>query len=427
MKKTTYSTLNETILSWQHPSGLKVFILPKKEYHKTYVTLSTPFGSNVTKLHCEKETIDLPEGIAHFMEHKLFDRNGEDLSAQFSKHSAQVNAYTMNNRTTYLFSCTDYLWENIETLLDMVFFPVFSKEGVQKEQGIITQEILMYQDDSVNKAYLGLLNQLFHTHPVRNDILGSVDSIKSITPSLLAKVHKIAYHPAKMTLFITGNADEGIITKLEKFVIDFSNETCKQIENAEKEPDTIVKSHGETMMDVNIPDVLFGIKLPNIASSSTLILRYELIGSLYLDSMLGKSSNAYQNLLKQGLINDDFGANITIEKDYAFILIGGQTMSADKLVQSLKQILLSENIVDYSKQRFIQLKRAFIGRFVKSLNSLEFIANQYPKYHTKQHTLFDVISITQSITLEDLIDFERLVKDKTHYSSFIIKPKTATS
>ncbi len=424
MNKKVYKALDETIYSYKHSSGLQVFLLHKENYHKTYVTLTTPFGSNVTMLSNDKEIIFVPLGSAHFLEHQLFEKNGIDISNIFSRQSAQVNAYTMNTRTTYLFSCTDNLWENIKTLLDMVFYPVFTSDSIEKEKGIITQEILMYQDDSSSRAYNTILKQMYQIHPVKNDILGTVESINEITSETLKKVHKIAYNPANMTLFITGNISRELHEKIMNYQLPKAENSYAFITTKEEENSNVLFPHSETEMVVAIPEVMLGIKLDSKYFANVDLLRNEIVGSLYLEMMFGKSSNTYQLLMQEGLINDNFGWNSNIEEEYAYIIVGGQTMAPDKLLTKLKQIIINESISNISDKRYEQLKKAFIGQFVKALNSLEFIANQYPKYHKDEYTLFDVIDITKSITKDELINFEKFLKDESNFTSIIIKPKT---
>ena len=206
MNKYEFTRINEVLYHEELKNGLNVFLLPKKGFHKSYVTFSTKLGSIMTKIQDkENNIIDLPNGIAHFLEHKLFEQDGKDVSGSFARNQASVNAFTQNGRTTYLFSCTDKLKENIDLLINFVQNPYFTDKGIEKEKGIIGAEIKMYQDDPNTIAYMGLIRNMFTKHPVRNDILGTIDTISKIDKTILEKAHITYYNPNNMVLFVTGN------------------------------------------------------------------------------------------------------------------------------------------------------------------------------------------------------------------------------
>lgn len=216
-----YDDILEELIEINHKSGLKVYIIKKPKFNKTYVSLTTKFGSNNSSIINESGKVTtIPKGIAHFLEHKLFERNGEDISTVFAQNGASVNAYTMNNRTTYLFTATKKKIENTKLLLDFVFNPLFTKKGIEKEKSIIAQEIKMYQDQASSVAYSTLQANLYETHPIKDDILGSIESIKAIDKEILKNTHNAFYHPSNMVLLLTGNVDvKKVETLLDSYEI----------------------------------------------------------------------------------------------------------------------------------------------------------------------------------------------------------------
>ena len=207
MKKLVYEDLKEELFYKKLKNGLDVYLMPKRGFNKTFATFTTKFGSVDNKLKVKDEIIELPNGIAHFLEHKLFESEEGDITEEFSKYGANVNAYTTYDRTSYLFSCTSNLKENLTLLLDFVQEPYFTDETVEKEKGIIAEEIQMYNDIPDAKIMFATMKSLYKSHPLRNDIAGSIESINEITPEILYECYETYYHPSNMLLFVVGDFD----------------------------------------------------------------------------------------------------------------------------------------------------------------------------------------------------------------------------
>lgn len=424
MHKIHYDTLNETVYQATLPNGLVVYMVPKQQYHKTYVTLSTPLGSTTRTITTDQGTKELPLGIAHFLEHKLFDQGEEDISLQFAMNSAQVNAYTMNERTTYLFSCTEKLETNIDTLLQFVFHPTFTQAGIDKEIDIIAQEISMYQDDPNASIYMGILRNMYHNHPVKEDILGTKESISTITEQLLYDVHNAAYHPSKMVLFITGNVEpDNMLTFLKSHPVNDIAPREVIIRQAIEEPEDLVTKQQEDAMDIIIPNALFGIKLPVNSMNIQNKMRYEFIFSIFSDMLVGKSTETFMEWLSKGLINDSFGMDITLEDDYGYLLFGSHTKQPEVFIQTIEERLTSLTPDYFEESHFLRSKKQVVGHFIQALNSLEYIANQFTKYHFQGASLFDVLTVSQSITMEDIHSLLPIIANKSHMTSFVMNPK----
>lgn len=214
MEKIFFEQLAETVYSEQLTNGLRVFVLSKKDYQKTYATFTTRYGSIDRSFKIDGQLFNVPDGIAHFLEHKMFEEEDGDIFNRFAMQGAQVNAFTSFDRTTYLFSSTQNVKENLNTLLDFVQHPYFTDENVEKEKGIIAQEIRMYDDNPDWRLYFGLIQSLYSNHPIHIDIAGSVESIYQITKEQLDLCYQTFYHPSNMVLFIVGGIDPIEILKV---------------------------------------------------------------------------------------------------------------------------------------------------------------------------------------------------------------------
>jgi len=425
MNKTIYDTINETLYTHTLSNSLTVYMLPKPGFHKTYVTLSTPLGSNITTYHKDGKTNSIPYGVAHFLEHKLFEQEGKDVSELFALNGAQVNAYTMNNRTTYLFSCTDHVLPNIKLLLQFVFHPTFTQEGIETEIGIINQEISMYEDDPNTAIYMGVLRNMYHNHPVQYDILGTTSSIATINKTILDDVHQLFYHPENMVLFITGNIDiENTIQFLEDHIKEPSLSTAPINQDSFTEP-LVVKTHSDSKeMDVIIPNCLIGLKLSVEKLPYSNIMKSELIYTILLDVLIGKSTTNYETLLSKGYINDSFGMDVTIESDYGYVLIGGNTKYPTEFTEAIQLMILEASSKAVDQEDFNRTKKQIIGSFIQALNSLEYIANQFTKYHFMNTSLFDVLDVASTITIEDIEQAFKTLNSPDQFASYTIYPKT---
>ena len=372
MNKQEYPKIKETLYTEVLDNGLNIFLLPKKGFHKSFVTFSTNLGSIATKIEDNNGNLfDLPMGIAHFLEHKLFEQDNKDVSAQFAMNQGRVNAFTQNNRTTYLFSCTANLEENLKLLLNFVQYPLFTKEGIEKEKGIITQEIKMYNDDPNTVAYMDLLRNMFDNHPVRYDILGTEETIKKMNVDILRNTHQTFYNPKNMVLFITGNFDP---LKLIEFIKENQKkstftEQFSKVNDIPIQNNIVAKKEKEHNLEVSIPNYLLGIKqLPTNLESEN-IMKKELIMAILMDLVIGKSSPNYRQLIKNGLINDSFGIDITFEETYGFFLVGSETYLPKELDTTLREIFLNLNSFIIKEKEFKRTKRHIIGGFIQALNS----------------------------------------------------------
>lgn len=406
MNTISFDQLKEELMYEKLSNGLDVYILPKPGFNKTYATFTTKYGSidNVFVPMEKKEYMHVPDGIAHFLEHKLFEKEDHDAFQLFSKQGASSNAFTSFTRTAYLFSCTSNVDTNLSTLLDFVQSPYFTEKTVEKEKGIIGQEIQMYQDNPDWRLYFGLIESMYEKHPVKIDIAGTIQSISAITKDLLYECYNTFYHPSNMLLFIVGPVDPGKMMDLIR-----ENQTKKDYSKQpeikrsfEEEQDEVATKKLVIPMSVQTPKCLVGIKGKRPKYTGREKLKYELMISLLLDCLFGKSSSNYEQLYHDELIDDTFSYDYTEETSFGFAMIGGDTKEPDELAKRITTILLQTNDSTLSEEVVARAKKKKIGGFLRSLNSPEYIANQFTRYSFNGSNLFDVLSILEEITVQDI-------------------------
>lgn len=407
MQCTYYKQIDETVYEAELNNGLKLFVIPKTGFQKTFVTYTTQFGSLDRKFkpHGSEDFVTVPDGVAHFLEHKLFENEEEDLFTAFAEDNAQVNAFTSFDRTSYLFSATDNIESNIKRLLTMVETPYFTEASVDKEKGIIAEEIKMYQEQPGYKLMFNTLRAMYESHPIRVDIAGSVESIYEITKEDLYLCYETFYHPSNMVLFVVGDVD---VDHIYNVVADHENQRDKTnqpriVRDSLKEQDSVKEKVVTEKMKLQSPRIMLGFKnMPLTDVPDRLLVKKDLEMTLFFELLFGEETDFYQMLLNEELIDETFGYQFVLEPTYSFSMITSATQQPDKL----KKLLLDEleakqgNLTD--TEAFNLLKKQFIGEFISGLNSPEYIANQYTKLYFEGVSLFDLLDIVESITLESV-------------------------
>ncbi|MGL5296825.1 MAG: EF-P 5-aminopentanol modification-associated protein YfmH, partial [Culicoidibacterales bacterium] len=408
MEKRYYETLQETLYYEKLANGLQVYLLPKDEYNKTFATFSTHYGSvdnHFVPLE-SNQAIRVPDGVAHFLEHKMFESPTGDVFQDFAKHGASANAFTSHDVTSYLFSCTSELETNLGLLLDFVQDPYFTSENVEKEKGIIGQEINMYEDNPDWRLYQKTLEQLYPQHPVGIDIAGTIDTISEITAETLYTCYHTFYHPNNMLLFVIGNFDVEQLIELIR-----ENQTSKTFAEPTAINRTVVKDmtkpNGKAMtltMDVSMPKVMVGIKNHNVYDLNPRVqLKNEVAYDFMLDCLFGASSINYDMLMEKGLINDSFGYSQTNDPGIGYTLMSSDTMNPEALVEALQTIVADFRPDQITTELVERFKRKNMGQFIRSLNSVEFIANQFTRYAFNGMNIFDVIELMNEVTTDDVV------------------------
>lgn len=426
MKVIKYPTLKETLYFEEMPNGLKVYLLPKVGFSKTYGLFSTRFGSVDTTfvpLH-EQDMIKVPDGIAHFLEHKMFEMEDGDASEAFAKLGASTNAFTSSSRTAYLFSTTSHEKECIELLLDFVQDIYLTDENVEKEKGIINQEIGMYDDDPDWRCYFGSIQNLYQHHPVKIDIAGTVETVASIDKATLEKCYHTFYHPSQMMLFVVGHINPGEIMKLiqdNQQQKHFSKENPIQRAVVNESLD-VAQKEAVLHMDVTMPKIIVSMKINTILTKPQERLKRELAMNLFLDIFFAKSSSLYDEWLNEELINDSFSAQFTQERDYCFLQIGGDTLYPEQLKEKILYFIEHIHEYDIRQEDFLRLKKKKMGIMISLFNSPESIANMFSRYYFEGIMIFDLIDCLNALTMDDLMSLRDLF-DEHYATSFTILPQ----
>ncbi|AIQ59158.1 EF-P 5-aminopentanol modification-associated protein YfmH [Paenibacillus borealis] len=418
MEKLHYERLQETLYHEVMDNGLQVYVLPKPSFLKTYATFATKYGSvdNHFKVAGGEETT-VPDGIAHFLEHKMFEEPEGDIFATFASNGASANAFTSFDQTVYLFSATENIEQNLSTLVDFVQRPYFTDENVEKEKGIIGQEINMYADNPDWRVYFGLIEAMYAKHPVHIDIAGTIESISTITKETLYTCYNSFYHPSNMLLFIVGGVDPEKVFELIR-----SNQNGKTYEKQgeitrifEQEPHEVASKHVESRLAVSIPKMMFGFKEKVDGLTGEAAVRRDLTTRLMLDLLLGSSTALYQKLYDEELISDSFGHEFNSSPQYAFSAIGGDTKDPGLLLDRIKEEVGLIQAAGFAEKDFERARKKKIGGYLRMLNSPESIAHEFTRYQFRGGDLFEVLPLYESITLDEVnarlhdhVDWEQL-------------------
>lgn len=419
-----YKKADEILYSYEHKSGLKAFVIPKKGYSKKYATFSTHYGSinNEFIIPGEKEITRVPDGIAHFLEHKLFEQKDGSVMDKFAALGSNPNAYTGFSKTVYLFSCTGRFDENFRLLLDFVQNPYITEESVEKEKGIIGQEIMMYQDDPGWKSFFNLLRSFYKTNPVSIDIAGTVESISRIDREILYKCYNTFYHPSNMSVLVVGDVEPSrVFEQVESLIrnVDPLPEIKRIFPEEQK---GINRNYTEQALAVSMPMFQMGFRDNRLDTKGVESLKHEVAVKLLLDVIMGRSSNFYNKLYGEGLLNSSFEFDYTIEENYAFSMFGGESADPlkvrDKFAESLSDI--RKNGLD--KEACDRIRKAMFGRFVRQLNSVERISHSFITINNKGVNLFDYLEVYDKITFGYLNDIFREHFDIDNLALSVIKP-----
>lgn len=398
-------------------NGLKVIIVPKKESTKKFVIWGTKFGSIDNKFILPEtgEEVTVPDGVAHFLEHKMFEQpNGTNSLDTMMALGLDANAYTTNDHTAYLFECSEdeNFYKGLDELMDYVQSPYYTNENVEKEKGIIGQEIMMYDDDPGFQLYLNTLKCLYSKCPIRIDIAGSIDSIAPINPDILYKCYNTFYNPSNMVLVVCGNFEpQNILEEIKKRLKPSKN--IGEIHRIyEEEPKEINEKHMEKSMSVSMPIFMIGIK-DKIVNPSERVRRHMAI-EVVLNLLIGKSSNLYKKLYEEQILLGEADSEYEFSNQYAHILISGQSnnpqLVQDMLITEIEKLKNNGFVIE----DFERMKRKIYGEFVTEFNDVASISRMFLADTVKQINSFDYVDEYDNITVEyakELLN-EVFVEDK---------------
>ena len=404
MKKTYYPRLDETVCRKVLPNGLNILVVPKPGFTRKIAYFVTNYGSVHTSFTLDGKAYTTPAGVAHYLEHKMFDMPDRDVTAEFAALGASPNAFTSYGLTAYYFSCTENFAPALKLLLEFVSTPYFTEESVEKERGIIAQEILMYADSADSVVMEEMNRGLYHHHPIRVSIAGTVESIQDITAQTLYDCHKAFYHPANMTLCVVGDVDAEEVAAIAQEILPREKSPVAVPDFGLPEPQTALTAVSRREMDVAMTTFQLAFKCPPPAKGRD-HAHQELVAEIAAEMLFGQSSQLYQWLYEDGLIDSSFGGGEEFTAGTAMLTCGGDSKDPEEVRSCIlnEAKFLAENGLDQAA--FDRIKRSFLGIRFKDLTSFDGTCFRLVAYSMEDHDYFDFPSIFQEVTIEEVRQF----------------------
>ena len=409
-------------------NGLTVIIIPKRNASKKYVIWGTHFGSIDNRFIMPKtgEEVFIPDGVAHFLEHKMFEQpDGTNSLDTLMALGIDANAYTTNDHTAYLFECTNNFYKGLDELMSYVQNPYFTDENVEKEKGIIAQEIKMYDDDPGWQLYMNALDCMYKENPIKIDIAGTVESISEITPDVLYKCYNTFYNPSNMTMVVCGDFEpEELLQEIKKRIT--KNESQGEIKriypSKEKE---INMPYKETEMEVSMPIFAIGYKDNEaLEDNKEQIVKKHIALEILMHMIIGKSSDLYQDLYKAGDLLSEPDMSYEFSNEYAHVIITGQSKNPEKIMQNIKQRVEKLKTEGLDNEHFERIKKKIYGDYVVEYNSVADIARMFLADTMKQINSLDYIEEYNSVTKEYTEEVLKNVLKEDNMVFSVVKCKT---
>ena len=412
------SKVKEKLYIEKLENGLTVMIIPKKGIQKKYIIWGTNYGSNDNKFIVpgEAEVTEVPKGVAHFLEHKMFEQeNGKNSLDVLTALGVNANAYTTNNHTAYLYECTDNFYEALDEFMDYVQHPYFTDENVEKEKGIIGQEIMMYDDYPDWKVYLNALECMYQKHPVKLDITGTVETISHIDKDVLYKCYNTFYNPSNMAVVVSGDFEpEKLLEEIKKRLIDKkANGEIKRI--FEEEPKEIVKEKAIQNMEVSKP--LYAIGIKDTPAEPKEKVKKHISIEILLNLLIGASSELYKKLYDMGNCFSVPSIEYEFDKNYAHILIIGQSNEPEKLYEMFKEEIKNFIKKGVNEENFERTKKMIYGEYVKEYDDVVNISRMFLSDYFKGINSFDYLEEINTINVEYL---NQVLKDVFNEKNMIL-------
>ena len=421
MKVTEFPNLGEKTLQHKLDCGLEMILVPRPGFQRKLAYFVTDYGSIHTDYTLDGEDMTAPAGVAHFLEHKMFDLPGRDVSAEFASQGANVNAFTSYDVTAYYFTCTQNFEKNLELLLEFVSTPYFTEESVQKEMGIIDQEIGMNADAPDTRVFEDLMDAMFQTHPIRVPILGTSDTIRQITEKTLHDCHRSFYSPANMLLCVVGDVDPDVVVAIADKVLGTQPRSAGEKKNNWDEPMTVARPLVRRNMEIAMPAFQLGFKCEPLGKGEEAI-RQEIVGDLAAEALFGESSRLYLELYEEGVIDSSFGGGFETIDGCALLTCGGDSEDAEKVRDAILrygQQLAQEGI---SEEAFQRMKRSAMGRRVRDLDSFDSTCFRTCAYKLSDFDYFRFPEIYAAIQKEEIAAFIRRVVRQERCALSVIEP-----
>ncbi len=422
MEKRVYDKIGETLYTETLPNGLAVYVVPKPEFGKSYAFFATRYGGMDTRFQLDGQWYDTPAGIAHYLEHKMFDTEDGNALQDMAANGANPNAFTANAMTGYYFECTEKFEENLRILLSFVSIPYFTEESVEKERGIIGQEIRMIEDEPEWRVYMALVESLFAHHPVRTSVAGTVESIAKIDAQTLYACHRAFYDPANMVLTVAGDVDPERVCEIAREILPKAGGQPIPRDYGAAEPEEAFRSGQTLKMEVSTPLFQLGFKVPAKTDGAERY-RQNLLGNLACEAVFGESSPLYAKLYGEGLLNKSFAYSYEEEPGAAFLLAGGESKdpAAVRAAVEAEAARLGRDGVDAGLWE--RLKKAAYGVDVRQLNSFEHICVELAQAHFAGEEFLSFPQVYAGLTKADVEAFIRENMTPRRSALAVVEPR----
>ena len=422
MKSYRFPQLDETVYMDTLPNGLRVCVLPRPGFSRKLAYFVTDFGAIHTNFILEGQKIQTPAGIAHFLEHKMFDLpGGRDVSAELAALGASTNAFTSHDMTAYYIGCTENFEESLRLLLEFVSTPCFSKESVAKEIGIIDQEIGMDADNPDSACFRNLMTAMYREHPIRVEILGGCEDIRKITPELLHQCHRAFYTPGNMMLCVVGDVDADRVAEIAAEMLGDQPRPVGEKLRPWQEDMTVATPFCRDAMEVAMPMFNLGFKCEPTGTGETAI-RQEIIGDLAAEALFGESSALYLKLYEEGIIDSSFGGGFETIDGLAMLLCSGDSEDPEAVREQV--LLAAEEIAreGLEEAAFQRMKRSAFGRRVRDLDSFNSTCFRLCAYTLTDFDYFEFPRVYESITIPEIQEFLHRVVRSERCALSVIDP-----
>ncbi len=425
MKQFTYSGLGEQVYRTTLNNGLPVVVVPRPGFTRKLAYFVTDYGALHTQFQVDGESICAPAGVAHYLEHKLFDMPDRDVTAEFAAMGAIPNAFTSYDMTAYYFSCTENFEGCLRLLLEYVSTPYFTDESVQKEQGIIGQEIGMNEDNPDTRVFENMVDGMYCNHPIAVPILGWRDTIAKITPAVLESCHRAFYRPDNMLLCVVGDVDPAQVVQLAEQILPPKPAETVTRQRRWQEDMTCKQHYVEQTMEVAMPMFQLGFKCEPPENGEQAVF-WEAVGDLAAEALYGESSPLYLQLYEMGLIDNSFAGGYETVEGMALLTASGDSRDpkavADAIMQAAKR-LVAEGLAE---KDFLRMKRSAMGRRIRDLDSFDSTAFRVCAYHFSGFDYFRFPEIYRQVEIKDILDFIARTVTEERSCLSVITPKEET-
>lgn len=425
MRIRKFDRVDEIVYSEVLPNGLSVYVIPKSGFKSSFAAFAADYGGSFVRFEIDGEFIDTPAGVAHYLEHKMFDMpDGDNALATLSQNGADPNAFTSSGMTCYHFSSTENFEENLRMLLKFVSTPYFTPETVQKEQGIIGQEIRMTEDNPGYAVYKNLLRLLYAQHPIRNGVVGTVESIAEITDKTLYDCHKVFYNPSNMCLCVEGDVDPERIIAIAQEVLPKEKGSKPHADFGKEDEGEPEVKYVEVEMEVSAPQFLIGARVTP-AQNGKELMRQKLVGQLALRLLCGRASQFYTGLYDEGLLSRDYGYETDYTAGIATTMVEGESRDPGRVLDELKA--QAQCVIDsgFDADAFERAKRASYGARLRALEDFGGVCVSVAECSFEDYDAFDTFEALEGVSKSECEDFVKTYLRPEYFVMSVVKPGKA--